>query len=257
MSARLSAVSDSTGNSRRIHLNWNAITALTSAVSMIAFVATAVLIFFELRDASKSRYLQVTSELYSTWQSPDFMEAQLWLIHRLQETTWADFVAQHRADAGERAFHRVGAFYDRVGALVRLGIVDEKEILSTIGPYAIAVWAKLHPLVEEARRVENSTLFADFERILPACYECYVPGLIGDAISSVPAPVREPARITAKEVRRKMEQGERVILLDVRRGADAGEVEDTIEGALLIPVDSLPERFRELPKDREIVTFCA
>jgi hypothetical protein len=30
-------------------------------------------------------------------------------------------------------------------------------------------------LVLEARLIENSTLFQDFERMLPRCYECYMP----------------------------------------------------------------------------------
>src|SRR5438105_1246759 len=158
-------------------MHWDAITAISSAVSMVAFIATAVFVAAELKDLEKSRYLQITSELFSAWQSREFMEAQLWVMHRLEETTWETFVAAHRADYGEQAFHRVGSFYDRVGTLVRLRLINEREILSTIGAYAIAVWHKIEPLVREARRIENSVLFDDFERLLPSCYECYVPNL--------------------------------------------------------------------------------
>ena len=97
---------------------WDAITAIASAVSMVAFVLTAIYIRDQLKGQQKDRYLSVTNDLFTTWQDRDFMEAQLWLIHRLQETTWPDFVAQHRCDYGEIAFHRVGSFYDRVGTLV-------------------------------------------------------------------------------------------------------------------------------------------
>ena len=106
----------------------------------------------ELKGLEKSRYLQITSELYATWQSREFMDSQLWLMHRLEETTWEAFITAHRADFGEQAFHRVGSFYDRVGTLVRNRLVDEREILSTIGAYAIAVWHKIEPLVREARQ---------------------------------------------------------------------------------------------------------
>src|SRR5437667_4465665 len=146
--------------------NWNAITAISSAISMVAFIATAVFVAAELKALEKSRYLQITSELYATWQSKEFMDSQLWLMHRLEETTWEAFISAHRADFGEQAFHRVGSFYDRVGTLVRMRLIDEREILSTIGAYAIAVWRKIEPLVREARQLENSVLFDDFEKLL-------------------------------------------------------------------------------------------
>src|SRR5579862_1613833 len=165
---------------------WNILTAIATLVSMVAYIVTARYIHDELKGLEKDRYLNVTSELFSVWHTIEFMQAQLWLLHRMQETDWHGFVAAHRADDGEVAFHRVGAFYDRVGTLVRLGLINEQEILPIIGGWAISVWQKIAPLVEEARRIENSTLFSDFERMLPSCYECYVPSLgLGTPITTV------------------------------------------------------------------------
>src|SRR5205807_6095276 len=143
-------------------------------ISMVAYVLTAIFIRDQLRGQQKDRYLVVTNDLFTTWQDRDFMDAQLWLIHGLQETTWRDFVAKHRCDYGEIAFHRVGSFYDRVGTLVRLGFVNDREILETLSGYAIAVWNKIEPLVREARRIENSELFHYYEWLLPVCRDCYV-----------------------------------------------------------------------------------
>src|SRR5579862_4714994 len=156
---------------------WNIIIDIATLISTIAYIITALYIRAELRGLDKDRYLNVTSELFGIWQSREFMMSQLWLLHRLEETTWHDFIAAHRADTGEIAFHRVGAFYDRVGTLVRLELINDQEILPTMGGHAIAVWQKIEPLVREARRIENSELFQDFERLLPSCYECYVPSL--------------------------------------------------------------------------------
>src|SRR5438270_1916298 len=186
---------------------WSIITAIAGVISTIAFVLTALYVRAELKQMDRSRFLQVTSDLFATWQSREFMDAQLWLLHRLQETTWEEFVAKHRGDTGEAAFHRVGSFYDRVGTLVRLGFVDEKEILSTIGAYAIAVWQKIEPLVREARRIENSVLFDDFERLLPACYECYVPSL-GKGARVTPFSIAQPAeRISRDALQRRLKRG--------------------------------------------------
>src|SRR5438270_3638582 len=196
---------------------WSIITAIAGVISTIAFVLTALYVRAELKQMDRSRFLQVTSDLFATWQSREFMDAQLWLLHRLQETTWEEFVEKHRGDAGEAAFHRVGSFYDRVGTLVRLGFVDEKEILSTIGAYAIAVWQKIEPLVREARRIENSVLFDDFERLLPACYECYVPALgEGGRVEPFKAD-HMPPLVTVQALHKKLASDNPPFLLDVRQ----------------------------------------
>src|SRR2546422_625828 len=147
---------------------WTVITALCTFISALAYVVTALYIRRQLKAIDKDRYLNITNQMFMIWQSSEFMDAQLWLLHRLRETTWESFIAKHRGDRGEAAFHRVGSFYDRLGTLIRLKLVDEQEILSTVAPYAIATWDKIEPIVRETRRLENSVLFDDFERLLPA-----------------------------------------------------------------------------------------
>jgi hypothetical protein len=238
-------------------VNWNAIAAVSSVISMVAFVLTAVYIRSELKALEKDRYLSITSELFSVWQSPEFMQAQLWLLHRLEETAWESFVERHRADIGEAAFHRVGSFYDRLGTLVRMGFVNDQEILSTVGAYAIAVWQKIEPLVREARRLENSVLFDDFERLLPACHECYVPALGRNAQVS-PFSLAQPRdRISPTALQRRLEGGEPLTLLDVRSTAQFEGSPTTLPGAVHLPPDEVETRYATLPTDREVIVYCA
>ncbi len=238
-------------------MNWDAITAISSVLSMIAFFATAIYIRSQLKQAEKDRYLAITNQLFGIWESREFMEAQLWLLHRLEECTWEAFVQAHRADEGEVAFHRVGSYYDRVGTLVRRGLVDEEEILSTIGPYAIATWQKIEPLVREARRIENSVLFDDFELLIPACRACYVPaeGKLADVL---PFSLAQPRhRISPSELRKLLEKGADLTLLDVRTPAQVRMHPETLPSAHWIPVPELGARFHELPATSKVIAFCA
>jgi hypothetical protein len=240
-----------------VNVNWNAIAAVSSVISMVAFVLTAVYVRSELKALEKDRYLSITSELFSVWQSPEFMQAQLWLLHRLEETAWESFVERHRADVGEAAFHRVGSFYDRLGTLVRMGFVNEQEILSTVGAYAIAVWQKIEPLVREARRLENSVLFDDFERLLPACHECYVPAL-GRNAQVTPFSVAQPRdRISQAALKRRLDAGELLTLLDVRAISQFERDPRTLPGAIHIPPDEVEARYTELTPGREVMVYCA
>lgn len=60
--------------------------------------------------------------------------------------------------------------------------------------------------------------------------------------------------ITPVEVRKKLQEEEDFILLDVRSPGEHAEVR--IAGAKLIPLGALREKLESLPRDKEIVAFC-
>ena len=127
-----------------------------------------------MKGQQKDRYLAVTNDLFTTWQSREFMEAQLWLIHRLAETTWQDFVAAHRATRRDRLPpRRLVLRPDRDAGPA--GLIKSGKSSRRSGVTRSPSGKKIEPMVREARFMENSVLFEDFERLLPACHECYVP----------------------------------------------------------------------------------
>jgi hypothetical protein len=156
-------------------MNWEIDSAIATVISSVAIVASAIFVVIQLRQAARDRYFTITSHLFEIWQSPDFREDELYLLHKLSAQGWDDFIASGRGERAERALHRVGGFYDRVGNLVQHGLIDKDDILPTIGGFALAVWQRIEILVVEARRRENSFLFQNFEAVLPACRECFIP----------------------------------------------------------------------------------
>lgn len=60
--------------------------------------------------------------------------------------------------------------------------------------------------------------------------------------------------ISPEEVRAKLTAGADIVLLDVRSPAEHAEVR--IGGSTLLPLGALRKRLDELPRDREIITFC-
>jgi membrane protein DedA with SNARE-associated domain len=63
------------------------------------------------------------------------------------------------------------------------------------------------------------------------------------------------ARITAEELRDRLQAGEAVLVVDVRSGlADEAGL---IPGAIRISTSDLAARHSEIPRDREIVLFCS
>jgi membrane protein DedA with SNARE-associated domain/rhodanese-related sulfurtransferase len=65
------------------------------------------------------------------------------------------------------------------------------------------------------------------------------------------------ARITPEELKEKMDAGEDVIIVDLRHALEFDAQPETIPGALHMDAAELEEASEIIPRDREIVLFCA
>jgi hypothetical protein len=61
-------------------------------------------------------------------------------------------------------------------------------------------------------------------------------------------------RITPEELREKLDAGDDMLILDLRRLLP--DDPETIDGAMLISVDDLAKRHSEIPRDRDLVLVC-
>lgn len=65
------------------------------------------------------------------------------------------------------------------------------------------------------------------------------------------------ARITPEELKQKIDAGEDIIVVDLRHSLDFDANPETIPGALHIDAAEFEEAYEVIPRDREIVLFCA
>jgi membrane protein DedA with SNARE-associated domain len=63
------------------------------------------------------------------------------------------------------------------------------------------------------------------------------------------------ARIAPEELKRKLEAGEDVVVVDVRTALESET--DSVPGALRIPLEDLETRHFDIPRDRDIILFCS
>ena len=64
------------------------------------------------------------------------------------------------------------------------------------------------------------------------------------------------ARITPEELKRRIEAGEEVVVVDLRGTLDFEAEPQTIPGAIRLAPDKVEEGHNQIPRDREIVLFC-
>jgi biopolymer transport protein ExbD len=91
---------------------------------------------------------------------------------------------------------------------------------------------------------------------------CAASSLAQKRSAKVAAPAAKPqkevkpeevARISVDELILMMAQKKPVVVIDVRHG----DYSTKIKGALQIPLDEIEARMKEIPRNKEIVTYCA
>src|SRR5262249_53346988 len=65
------------------------------------------------------------------------------------------------------------------------------------------------------------------------------------------------ARITVEELRRKLEAGEKPVILDLRPKAELQQNPSVIQGAIHLVLEEIEQRRHEFPHDREIIVYCS
>ena len=64
------------------------------------------------------------------------------------------------------------------------------------------------------------------------------------------------ARITADELKRKLDAGEEVMIVDLRHSLDFEAEPHVIPGALRLSAEDLDGRHHEIPRDRDVILYC-
>lgn len=64
-------------------------------------------------------------------------------------------------------------------------------------------------------------------------------------------------RMSPEELRRKMEAGEPVVVVDLRHALELENDPARIPGAIWIDYEQIDERFHELPENREVILYCS
>lgn len=66
----------------------------------------------------------------------------------------------------------------------------------------------------------------------------------------------EATRITADEIKVRLDRGEEFTFVDTRNPTAWGESDKKLPHALRVPVDQLAQHVNDIPKDRAVITYC-
>ena len=99
----------------------------------------------------------------------------------------------------------------------------------------------------------NRTILAMF--LAMGCWACSATAPVAETAAVEEQAAPAAVEMDVESVAARLDAGEDIYLLDVRN-PDELEEHGMIAGAINIPIDELEARLSEVPKDKEIVTYC-
>jgi rhodanese-related sulfurtransferase len=66
----------------------------------------------------------------------------------------------------------------------------------------------------------------------------------------------EAPRITVDQLKRRMDAGEDITIIDVRNPQAWAQSDTMMPGAIRVPIDEFEQHLAQIPKNRPIVTYC-
>lgn len=66
----------------------------------------------------------------------------------------------------------------------------------------------------------------------------------------------EATRITADEVKERMDRGEEFAFVDTRNPQAWAQADRKLPNAIRVPAGELEQHLNEIPKDRTVITYC-
>ena len=137
----------------RLTMNWEALTAVSSALTGLVIAATAIGGFIQIRQLRDQRRDTATVELVKTFQDSDFVRA-FDAVMSLPEGVSADQLRE-RGPEYLQAVRTVAIRFEMVGALVHGRTISFKVTEEVCAGAAVAVWHRLKAFVE-CQRIERN-----------------------------------------------------------------------------------------------------
>lgn len=168
-------------------LSWDAVTAISTAVSAIIIAATILLGYRQIRLAGdqvehlrRSTQLDGTMHIFAELSTPEFRAARLFveneLAARMQDERFREEL-RLPLQALDEGIHKeilIAQVFEKIGTYARHGLLDTVLISDYCGPLIREMWQKLDSLGYFAfRRLSNPYSSENFEFLYDAAMDWY------------------------------------------------------------------------------------
>jgi hypothetical protein len=123
------------------------------------------------------------------------------------------------------------------------------SVLGIVAVFAVGVWlGRLYSAAGGPGSVTIQEFGSTVVRQIRQLWEPSTSPSVPDSGSDVP-------RVSMEQLKEKLDAGDAIVIVDVRSKEDFDE--GHIIRAVSIPWEEIEGRYTELPRDKEIITYCA
>jgi hypothetical protein len=133
-------------------------------LSVIAVATSTLLLVRQTAFMRHANEIPVLTDLYQEFRSAGFQSAQDYVRNSLTSACDPSLGISKLPDEARYSVRKVANFYTSLGALVALGLADEKFVVSLLGNPADRSWKVLEPYILRERDIQdNDDILAFYE----------------------------------------------------------------------------------------------
>jgi len=140
-------------------MDWNMISAISTAFMALVILITAIFAVLQLREISRSRKVTAFMNLSQFLQREEIREARRILIG----TSGKNFEdwSKEEIEAAEKAC----STYDVAGIMVSKKLIEKDLVVNEWRDSIIKCWEAAKPMIEEYRKKRGKDFWDDFEKL--------------------------------------------------------------------------------------------
>ena len=127
-----------------------------ATISIVIASASAVLgvvyYLFDLRLQTKLRKTDLLMRLCEVRNDTDWLKA----FDLINSSQTADLMKMRKENRMSE-INRINGFFDEVGILLQMGLIDIDFVQKLLKEYPIRIWEKMKPVLEESRKIHDSS----------------------------------------------------------------------------------------------------
>jgi hypothetical protein len=166
-------------------ISWDAISAIGVVGQFVVVAVAALAAFQQLRHLRKQRQYDAVQNMLTQYESDAVSSSRLYvyddLAGHMQDAEYRERIRSGRIAPTTHPEFRVGRFFNKLGTLISVGVIDGEIALSQFAQAAPRIWECLLPVIA-LRRSRFPSFWLGFESFVVLCrsvdYEAYRPAYI-------------------------------------------------------------------------------
>lgn len=150
-------------------MSWEIISTAASVVTTLVIAATAIAAVVQIRQLKLATQLEGFLALHQEYASDEMHSSRAYVANelpkKLTNDAYRDELISGSAFAGDHPELILGNFWEKIGTLVRTGMLEPKLYLETGAYRCLEAWSQLETVVE-LRRMREPLQWAGFDHIV-------------------------------------------------------------------------------------------